>query len=203
MLTIGVLAMQGAFREHINILKQLNVDAVEVRLKEQLSNIDGLIIPGGESTTIGKMLKKYDLIDTLKTMGESGFPLFGTCAGMVVLSRYIEDGMPGQPLLELLNVVTVRNAFGRQVESFEADLNISELGDEPFHCVFIRAPFITKVLNNTRILSTINNKIVAVKEGNILATSFHPELTRDTRFHEYFIKIVKRWKNEYGKNWFH
>ena len=200
MLKIGVLAMQGAFREHIKVLKQLGVDTVEVRLKEQLSQIDGLIIPGGESTTIGKMLKRFDLMDTLKDMGKSGFPLFGTCAGMVMLSKHVEDGMSGQPLLDLMNVVTVRNAFGRQVESFEADLEIDGLGDEPFHCIFIRAPFITKVLNSTKILSTFNDKIVAVKEGNMLATSFHPELTEDTRLHKYFINIVKRWKEKHGKN---
>ncbi len=200
MLKIGVLAMQGAFREHIKILNQLGVDAIEIRLKDQLSQIDGLIIPGGESTTIGKMLKRFDLLDSLKAMGKSGFPLFGTCAGMVMLSKYVEDGMSGQPLLDLMNVVTVRNAFGRQVDSFEADLEIDGLGNEPFHCIFIRAPFITKVLNNTKILSTFDDKIVAVKEGNMLATSFHPELTEDTRLHEYFINIVKRWKEEHGKN---
>lgn len=192
--------MQGAFREHVKVLKRLGVETLEVRLREHLSQIDGLIIPGGESTTIGKMLRRFDLLDPLKEMGESGFPIFGTCAGMVMLSKHIEDGMSGQPLLDLMNVVTVRNAFGRQVDSFEADLNIEELGDKPFHCIFIRAPFITKVLNNTKILSTFNDKIVAVKEGNMLATSFHPELTEDTRMHEYFLNIVKRWKEEHGKN---
>ena len=199
MLKIGVLAMQGAFIEHIKILQSLGVEAVDIRKKEQLKDIDGLIIPGGESTTIGKMINRYELLEPLKELGKSGFPIFGTCAGMIMLSKHIEDGMPGQPLLDLLDVVTVRNAYGRQVDSFEADLEAPFLGEEPFHAIFIRAPFISKVNNSVKILASFDDKIVAVEEGNLLATAFHPELTGDTRFHEYFLKIIKRWK-KYGKN---
>jgi len=197
---IGVLAMQGAFEEHIESLKSTGVETIEVRTRKHLKNLDGLIIPGGESTTICKMLKEYDMLDPIRRMGNSGFPIFGTCAGMIILSSKIEGDVKAQPLLELLDVTVVRNAFGRQVNSFEADLEVPALGEGLFHGVFIRAPIISQIRNNTRALSRYKNNIVAVEEGNLLATAFHPELTNDNRFHKYFIEIVKRWKEKHGKN---
>ncbi|MCE1248957.1 MAG: pyridoxal 5'-phosphate synthase glutaminase subunit PdxT [Firmicutes bacterium] len=197
---IGVLAMQGAFEEHIKALQALGVETAEVRLEKDLENIDGIIIPGGESTTIGKMLDSYNLTDRLISMGKEGFPMFGTCAGMIMLSREIEDGLPGQTSLGLLKVVSCRNAYGRQINSFETDLAIRDLGEKPFRAVFIRAPIISEVKNNVTILAKFQDKIVAVKEDNILALAFHPELTDDYRFHEYFIEMVKGWRKENGKN---
>lgn len=193
-LKIGVLAMQGAFEEHIQILESLGVEAVEVRLRDQLADIDGLIIPGGESTTMGKMLKRYDLLEALREKGHSGFPIFGTCAGMIMMSKKIEDGIPGQSLLELMDITTVRNAFGRQIDSFEAELEVPEIGERTFHGVFIRAPIIRCANGTVDILARFDDNIVAVRQGNLLATSFHPEIAGDSRFHEYFINIIKKWK---------
>jgi pyridoxal 5'-phosphate synthase pdxT subunit len=187
---IGVLAMQGAFVEHVKALRNLGVEAVEVKKPEELETIDGLIIPGGESTTIGKMLASFGLLAPIKEKGRKGFPIFGTCAGTVLLSREIRGGETDQPVLGLLDLVTYRNAYGRQVDSFEADLNVPVLGESPFHGIFIRAPIIESVKNGVQILCEFGGKIVAVQEGNILATSFHPELTDDPRFHQYFIEIV-------------
>ncbi|MCD4783934.1 MAG: pyridoxal 5'-phosphate synthase glutaminase subunit PdxT [Candidatus Eremiobacteraeota bacterium] len=199
-LKIGVLAMQGAFEEHIQILDSMGIETIEVRLKDQLADIDGLIIPGGESTTMGKMLNRYDLLEALREKGNSGFPMFGTCAGMIMMSKKVEDGLPGQPLLELMDITTIRNAFGRQIESFEADLDVSEIGERPFHGVFIRAPIIKCVNGTVDVLARFENNIVAVRQDNLLATSFHPEIAGDSRFHEYFVNIVEKWKEMHGKD---
>jgi 5'-phosphate synthase pdxT subunit len=187
---IGVLALQGAFIEHEKILTRIGVEAVEVRLPGQLDNLDGLIIPGGESTTIGKVARRWGLLEPIRTFAQSGRPLWGTCAGMILLAREVVDGPADQPLLALMDVTVRRNAFGRQVDSFEADLAVPALGDEPFHAVFIRAPLIERVGEGIKVLAQLDDgTIVAVRQGNLLATAFHPELTEDDRFHRYFLSL--------------
>ncbi len=188
---IGVLALQGDFAEHITMLKRLKVDTVEVRLPEHLKGLDGLIIPGGESTTIGKLATDYGLMQPLREFGQR-HAIWGTCAGAIFLSK---DARRSQPLLNLMDIKVERNAFGRQVESFEADLDVPELktatGENgPYHAVFIRAPIIQSVEADAKVLATANNKIVAAQQGHLLATSFHPELTPDARFHEYFLSLA-------------
>jgi 5'-phosphate synthase pdxT subunit len=189
---IGVLALQGDFAEHVVMLKSLDVEAVEVRLPEHLKDLDGLIIPGGESTTMGKLATDYGLIEPLKTFGQH-YAIWGTCAGAIFLSK---DVSREQPLLGLMDIKVARNAFGRQVDSFEADLDISELKqamgtDEAFHAVFIRAPIIESVSGDAKILASLpDGRIVAAQQGHFLATSFHPELTGDSRLHEYFMSLV-------------
>lgn len=189
---VGVLALQGAFIEHIKILRKLGVKTAEIRLPSQLKEIDGLIIPGGESTTIMKLLKQYELLEPLKKMAQKGFPVFGTCAGAICMAKNIINSHPVKmETLSLMDITIQRNAFGRQVESFEANLDIKELGLPLFPAVFIRAPIIKSADGNSDILATINDStIVAVRQGNLLAVSFHPELSSDTRFHEYFINII-------------
>ena len=188
---IGVLALQGAFREHVEMLRGMGADAVEVRLPEQLADLDGLIIPGGESTTIGKIAVQYGLIEPLREMIAQGKPVWGTCAGMIVLAKDV--GMR-QPLVGVMDVQVKRNAFGRQVDSFETDLNIPEInnGDAaPFHAIFIRAPLLESVGDNVQVLAKLDDgTVVAAREKNLLVTSFHPELTHDVRFHKYFIKMT-------------
>jgi 5'-phosphate synthase pdxT subunit len=189
---IGVLALQGDFAEHIVMLKGLGVDAVEVRLAEQLDDLDGLIIPGGESTTIGKLATDFGLMEPLQVFGQRR-AIWGTCAGAIFLSK---DVSREQPLLSLMDIKVARNAFGRQVDSFEADLEISELKqatgtDEAFHAVFIRAPIIESVSGDAKILASLpDGRIVAAQQGHFLATSFHPELTGDSRFHAYFLSLI-------------
>jgi len=189
---IGVLALQGDFAEHISMLKRVGVETAEVRLPEQLKSLDGLIIPGGESTTIGKLAVAYNLMEPLKQFGRD-HAVWGTCAGAIFLSKDISRD---QPLLGLMDIKVQRNAFGRQVDSFETDLEIDELmkatGTEyPYHAVFIRAPLIESVHGKAKVLSALEDgRIVAAQEGHLLATSFHPELTSDTRFHEYFISLA-------------
>lgn len=189
---IGVLALQGDFAEHISMLKKLGVETVEVRLPKHLDGLDGLIIPGGESTTIGKLAVAYDLLDPLKEFGKTR-AIWGTCAGAIFLSKDIGRD---QPLLGLMDIKVQRNAFGRQVDSFETDLEIDELykatgTEHPYHAVFIRAPIIESVGGKVKVLSALEDgRIVAAQEGHLLATSFHPELTEDTRFHEYFISLA-------------
>jgi 5'-phosphate synthase pdxT subunit len=189
---IGVLALQGDFAEHIAMLKRLKVETAEVRLPEHLSGLDGLIIPGGESTTIGKLAVAYNLMEPLKQFGQR-HAIWGTCAGAIFLSK---DVSRNQPLLGLMDIKVRRNAFGRQVDSFETDLDIPELKratgtDTPYHAVFIRAPIIESVEGDAKILASIpDGRIVAAQQGHLLATSFHPELTNDTRFHEYFLTLV-------------
>ena len=189
---IGVLALQGDFAEHEVMLRRLKVDAFQVRLPAELSGLDGLIIPGGESTTIGKLSEDFHLIDPLREFAQ-GHAIWGTCAGAIFLSK---DVRRNQPLLHLMDITVERNAFGRQLESFEADLEVPELkrvagSDRAYHAIFIRAPIIQSVRGQAKVLATTGDKrIVAVQQGHLLATSFHPELTPDTRFHEYFLSLA-------------
>ncbi len=189
--TIGVLALQGAFIEHVHKLRALGVEAVEVRLPQDLEGLDGLIIPGGESTTIGKLMAAYQLDEPVRRLAEAGKPVWGTCAGMIMLARDIEGS--DQPRLGLMDIGVNRNAFGRQVDSFEADLAVPELGGPPFHAVFIRAPLLTRAGEGVHVLARLaDGRMVAAEQGPLLATAFHPELTDDTRFHEYFLKKASR-----------
>lgn len=189
---IGVLALQGDFAEHIVMLRRLGAQGVEVRLPKQLDGLNGLIIPGGESTTIGKLADDFGLMEPLREFGKS-HAVWGTCAGAIFLSK---DVSRHQPLLGLMDIKVARNAFGRQVDSFEADLDIAELKQatgttQPYHAVFIRAPIIELVHGKAKVLSKLDDgRIVAAQEGRLLATSFHPELTQDTRFHEYFLSLA-------------
>jgi 5'-phosphate synthase pdxT subunit len=190
---IGVLALQGDFIEHIKILREIGEEAMEIRLPAQLDDLAGLIIPGGESTTIGKLAVAYNLIEPLKTFGER-HPIWGTCAGAIFLSK---DAQRSQPLLELMDIRVARNAFGRQVDSFEWDIDIPVLEQvdprrRPFHAIFIRAPLIESVYGGAQVLASLENgQIVAAQQGHLLATSFHPELTTDHRFHRYFISLIE------------
>ncbi len=189
---IGVLALQGDFAEHITILRSLDVETAEVRLPEHLDGLDGLIIPGGESTTIGKLALHYQLMDPLREFGAQ-HAIWGTCAGAIFLSH---DASRQQPLLGLMAITVERNAFGRQVDSFEVDLDVPALAQagldlSPFHAIFIRAPLIETVGANVQVLSHLQDgRIVAAQQGRLLATSFHPELTGDDRFHRYFLHLV-------------
>ena len=189
---IGVLALQGDFAEHIVMLKRLGVETAEVRLPAHLNGLDGLIIPGGESTTIGKLAVAYGLMEPLKQFGQR-HAIWGTCAGAIFLSRDIGRD---QPLLGLMDIKVERNAFGRQVDSFEADLDVPELKQatntkQDYHAFFIRAPIIESVHGDAKVLATVpDGRIVAAQQGHLLATSFHPELTNDTRFHEYFLSLA-------------
>lgn len=189
---IGVLALQGDFAEHITMLRRIGVRAVEVRLAEQLDEIDGLIIPGGESTTIGKLAVDFKIMEPLRSFGRRK-AIWGTCAGAIFLSK---DARRAQPLLSLMDITVERNAFGRQVDSFEVALDIPVLKevdseDRPYHAVFIRAPLIEAVHGDAKILSQLDDgRIVAAQQGRWLATSFHPELTDDDRFHRYFVKLA-------------
>ena len=189
---IGVLALQGAFREHLHVLKKLNVEAAEVRLPEELDGLDALIIPGGESTTIGKLTVKYDLISPLRRFaGEK--PVWGICAGMVLMAKEIGRD---QPLLGVMNIVVERNAFGRQKESFETDLYVSVIqngNEKPFPGVFIRSPKLVATMGKAKEIAWLDDHTpVAAVEGNLLATAFHPELTKDIRFHKLFLNLVRR-----------
>jgi 5'-phosphate synthase pdxT subunit len=185
----GVLASQGAFAEHIAVLKKLGVETLPVRLPRQLAGLDGLIIPGGESTTISKLMKDYDLVSGIKQLALEGKPIFGTCAGMILLAKEI-PGSTVEPL-GLMDISVRRNAFGRQNESFETDLDIPVLGTKPFHAVFIRAPLIESVNSTTEVLARLEDgTAVAARQGKFLVSSFHPELTDDLRFHRYFLDMI-------------
>lgn len=179
---IGVLAVQGDFREHVETLRSIGLDAVEVRLPGDLEGIAGLIIPGGESTTMRRLISRWGLVDPILDLARTGVPVYGTCAGMIVLSRRIAGGE--EPILPLLDVTVRRNAFGRQLESFEGDVVVPVLGDVPVHGVFIRAPILEEVGPEVDVLARLEDgRIVAVRQGNVLATAFHPELAGETRFH--------------------
>lgn len=187
---IGVLALQGAFAEHIAVLEKLGVEAVEVRLPEQLERLDGLIIPGGESTTFSILMKVYRFADAILRLAKSGFPIFGTCAGMIVLANGVTNDGGVEPV-GAIAIKVKRNAFGRQVDSFEKELSIPVLGKKLFPGVFIRAPWIESVGKNVEVLAKLDDDtIIAARQGNILVTSFHPELTDDIRLHKYFLDIV-------------
>ena len=185
---IGVLALQGAFIEHEAKLKRLGVEAVEVRLPKDLAAVDGVIIPGGESTTIGKLAVQYNLIEPLRELAATQRSMWGTCAGMIFMAK---DVGRDQPLLGLMDITVQRNAFGRQVDSFEADLNVKDINDKHlFHAIFIRAPLIESVGEGVKVLAKVDDAIVAARQDNLLVTSFHPELSSDDRFHQYFLKMT-------------
>ena len=186
---VGVLAIQGDFAEHIAVLGKLGVKAREVRLPEHLDSVDGLIIPGGESTTLSRLMTIYNLRAPVEQMAAEGRALWGTCAGMIMLSREITEQDPVP--LGIMDIGVQRNAFGRQVDSFEQTLNVSALGPDPFHAIFIRAPVIVRVGEGVEVLSALDaDRPVAVQQGNLMATSFHPELTNDYRFHSYFLELA-------------
>lgn len=189
---IGVLALQGAFIEHIKILRELGVEAVEVRLPEDLEGLDGLIIPGGESTTIGKLAVQYGLVEELREFAATK-PVWGTCAGMIVMAKEIGRD---QPLLGVMDIVVERNAFGRQVDSFETLLDVPALNNgeqKPFPAVFIRAPRLLEAKEDAKVIARLEDgTAVAAQQGDWLVTAFHPELTGDTRFHEFFVRLVKQ-----------
>ena len=186
---IGVLAVQGAFVEHISALRQLGAEAVPIRRVEELHGISGLVIPGGESTTICKLMREYSLVEEVGKLIAKGLPVLGTCAGMILLAKEILG--PNEHSLKAMNIKVRRNAFGRQVDSFEADLDIPALGHPPFRAVFIRAPWIERLGAGVQVLASLpDGTPVAARQGNLLATAFHPELTADLRFHEYFLSIV-------------
>ena len=186
---IGVLAAQGAFAEHISILHQLEVEAVPVRLLRELRSLDGLIIPGGESTTISKLMRDYNLTTEIRKLAKNGLPIFGTCAGMILLASKISDA-DLEPI-GVMNLTVERNAFGRQKDSFETKLIIPVLGEKPFPGIFIRAPIIEQANGEVETLAKLaDGTIVAVRQEKLLASAFHPELTNDLRFHQYFLDIV-------------
>lgn len=183
---VGVLAMQGAFREHEKILAACGVEAAQIRKPEQLEQISALVIPGGESTTIGKLLNEFQLFEPIIKMGREGLPIFGTCAGLIMLATEIAGST--QPRLGLMDMCVERNAFGRQVDSFEADLEIKAIGGQPFRAVFIRAPYILETGRGVEVLASFGEKIILARQGRFLAAAFHPELTGDLRIHKYFLE---------------
>ncbi len=193
-LRIGVLAVQGAFAEHIALLRDIGVEAVPVRLPADLEGLAGLILPGGESTTMRKLIDTWGLRQPILDMAQRGAPLFGTCAGMILLSREISDG--DEPVFPLLDIGVKRNAFGRQLDSFEAELSVPVLGDKPVHAVFIRAPVVERVGEGVHVLAQLEDgRVVAVRDGNVIATAFHPELAGETRFH----RLVATMAAEYAE----
>jgi pyridoxal 5'-phosphate synthase pdxT subunit len=187
MTTVGVLALQGDVREHLRTLGTLGADSLAVKTPAQVGSVDALVIPGGESTTIGKMARRFGLIEPLRQAILEGLPVFGTCAGLIFLAGSVTEG--DQPLLEVLDVVVRRNAFGRQNDSFEADLDIAGL-DRSFHGVFIRAPWVEKVGSDVEVLAAIDDHAVMVRQDKILASSFHPELTSDSRAHQMLLDLI-------------
>ncbi|HLU52285.1 MAG TPA: pyridoxal 5'-phosphate synthase glutaminase subunit PdxT [Acidimicrobiia bacterium] len=186
---VGVLALQGDVREHVRALGSLGVETRLVKSADHLESVDALVIPGGESTTIGRLAERFDLLEPLRDRVESGMPVFGTCAGMIFLAAGVTEGT--QPQLGCLDVVVRRNAFGRQNDSFEADLDIRGL-DQPFHAVFIRAPWVEKYGSAVEVLAAVDDHPVMVRQGRIYASSFHPELTDDDRVHRMFFDLVDR-----------
>jgi pyridoxal 5'-phosphate synthase pdxT subunit len=193
LIKIGVLALQGAVREHIQSLEACGVEAIAIKRKEQLEEMDGLILPGGESTTMRRLIDKYDFMDSLKEFARSGKPMFGTCAGLILLAKNIVGY--SEPHLGVMDVTVERNSFGRQVDSFEADLAIKDVA-ESFTAVFIRAPHIVEAGENVEVLSKHNGRIVTAREGQFLGCSFHPELTDDHRLTAYFVEMVKEAKQK-------
>ena len=189
---VGVLALQGDFREHIAVLRGLGADAVPVRRPEELEQVAGLVIPGGESSVMDKLSRAFGLAEPLRAAIAGGLPVYGTCAGLIMLADTIVDGIAGQQSLGGLDVAVRRNAFGSQVDSFETDLDIAQLGEEPVHAVFIRAPIVESVGERATVLARVpDGRVVAVEQGDLLGTSFHPEITGDTRFHAYFLAKVR------------
>jgi 5'-phosphate synthase pdxT subunit len=194
--TVGVLALQGDVREHVRMLERCGVDAVPVRRERELGAVDGIVIPGGESSTIDKLLRAFELFEPLQKAIRDGLPAFGSCAGMILLADRVLDGIEGQQTLGGLDVTVRRNAFGRQVDSFEAELAVEGVEGAPFHAVFIRAPWVESVGPQAQVLGTVSagpaaGRIVAVRQRHVIATSFHPEITDDDRVHRVFVEIVR------------
>lgn len=188
-LTIGVLALQGAVEPHIRMLERCGVQALRVRFADELDLVQGLIIPGGESTTVGKLMARFGLDEKIRERAAEGMPILGTCTGMILLAKEIADS--DQDRLGLMDITVKRNAFGRQVDSFEADLEVADIGGEPVRAVFIRAPYAVNV-NGVEVLAQFDGKAVFVRQGNLLGCSFHPELTQDTRVHQFFVDMVQQ-----------
>lgn len=188
MVKVGVLGLQGAVREHVRSIEDCGAEAIVIKRKEQLDDVDGLILPGGESTTMRRLIDKYDFMDSLKQFAQAGKPMFGTCAGLILLAKMIRGYE--EPHIGVMDVIVERNSFGRQKESFEADLDIAGVAED-FQAVFIRAPHIVQAGENVEILAKHNERIVAAREDNILGCSFHPELTDDHRLTSYFIHMIK------------
>jgi 5'-phosphate synthase pdxT subunit len=197
MTQIGVLALQGDFAEHVSAFRRLGVSAREVRRSEELRGLDGLVIPGGESTTLGRLMSDFGLLEPLRELSHDGLPVWGTCAGLIVLARRATD--LEWPTLEALDIAVRRNAYGRQVDSFEADLVVPALGAKTFPAVFIRAPVIEEVSDGVQVLATLDDgRAVAIRQGNVLATAFHPELTGDDRFHQYFLAMIRNREDDHA-----
>jgi len=191
-LRVGVLALQGDFREHLGILNGLGASAVPVRRPDELASVAGLVIPGGESSVMDKLSRLFGLADPLREAIADGLPVYGTCAGLIMLADTVLDGIRGQESLGGLDVAVRRNAFGSQLDSFETDLDVPALGEAPMHAVFIRAPIVESVGERASVVAALEDgRVVAVEQGNLLGTSFHPEMTGDTRFHEYFLRTVR------------
>lgn len=197
-LRIGILGLQGDFEAHLKALKRaaetlnLDVEGVVVKLPQHLSDLDGIILPGGESTTIGKLMVLYGLQEPLRRLISQGVPFWGTCAGLILLARETDNALDGQPLLASMDIRVSRNAFGSQRESFETDLTVPELGEAPFHAFFIRGPSVEEVGPGVQVLATLDDgTIVAVRQGSVLGTAFHPEVAGDPRFHDYFLRLVQ------------
>jgi 5'-phosphate synthase pdxT subunit len=191
-LRVGVLALQGDFREHAHVLASLGADVALVRRAEDLDGVSGLVIPGGESTVMDKLARTFGVFEPLRDRIADGMPVYGTCAGLILLADRITDGIDGQRTLGGLDITVRRNAFGSQNQSFETDLRIPELGEEPVHAVFIRGPVVDAVGEAATPLATLSDgRVVAVEQGNLLGTSFHPEITGEHRFHEYFLLKVR------------
>lgn len=193
MIKIGVLGLQGAVREHVRALETSGVEVSVIKHKEDLEGLDGLVMPGGESTTMRRLIDRYEMFKPLQDFAKSGKPVFGTCAGMILMAKEIEGQTQGH--LEIMDIKVHRNGFGRQRDSFEVALEIKEIVDE-FVAVFIRAPYIMNVGNGVEAIATFQDKIVAARQGKFLACAFHPELTEDDRFHQYFVQMVKEAKDE-------
>lgn len=193
MVKVGVLALQGAVREHVNAIEACGAEAVVIKHKEELKDVDGLILPGGESTTMRRLIDKYDFMDALKEFAHEGKPMFGTCAGLILLAKNIVGYET--PHIGVMDITVERNSFGRQRESFEADLMIKDVA-ENFPAVFIRAPHIVEAGEEVEILAKHNDRIVAAREGQFLGCSFHPELTDDSRLTDYFVRMVKEYKDK-------
>jgi len=186
---VGVLALQGDVREHVAALTRCGVRAVAVRRPEELAEVDALVVPGGESTTIGKLAAEFGLLEPVRDRIKTGMPVYGSCAGMIMLATQVLDGRPDQPTFGGIEMAVRRNAFGRQVNSFETSVELAGLGQVP--AVFIRAPWVEKVGEGVRVLGRVAGRIVAVRQGNLLATAFHPELTGDLRIHRLFVDLVR------------
>ncbi len=189
---IGVLALQGDVREHIDAMRRAGGHAIPVRTREEIEAVDGLIIPGGESTTVGKLLERFGLMPVVRRMPADNKPVFGTCTGMILLAKEIEDST--QPRIGVMDMIVRRNAFGRQVDSFEADLSVTGIDGQPVRAVFIRAPFVSEVRPGVEVLAEFQGHPIMVREGNCLAAAFHPELTDDARIHRFFLHLVEEAK---------